>query len=49
MTVEELRKVVHATPFQTFKITSQDETLCNLIDLLLVTDVEVEGSASANR
>jgi hypothetical protein len=76
MTIEELRKVVHATPFQPFKlhladgrtisvphsdfiaiggqgrtviVTTEDETLWNLVDLLLVTDVEVEGAAPAGR
>ena len=76
MTIDELRKIVHATPFQPFKlrladgrtisvphpdfiamggqgrtviVTTQDETLWNLVDLLLVTDVEVEGAAPASR
>ena len=76
MTIEELRKIVHATPFQPFVmhiadgravrvphpdfiaigghgrtviVTTEDETLWNLVDLLLVTDVEVQGPAPANR
>ena len=74
MTIDELRKIVHAVPFQPFRlhladgravqvphpdfiaiggqgrtviVTSQDETLWNLVDLVLVTDIEVQGSAPA--
>jgi hypothetical protein len=76
MTVEELRKIVHTSPFQPFTmhladgksvrvphpdfigiggqgrsviVISQDGTLWNLVDLLLVTDVEVEKQALATR
>ena len=74
MTVEELRKIIHSTPFRPFTlhladgrglrvphpdfiavgaqgrtviVIAPDETLWNVIDLILVTDVEVEGPAPA--